>query len=192
MYYVVGGRLLFFYSFLYFVLVFIGESGGFLVDVCLFDFGGFQVGLSFLVDWVSCLFFLFICLISGLVFFYRFFYFGEGWLRDRFFWMVFGFVFSMGLLVFGGNFFTTMLGWDGLGVTSFFLVVFYQGYRRGGSGLLTVYMNRLGDVFFIVSFGWFWCFGSVDWDGAFYGGAFFVFIICLGCFTKSAQVPFSA
>ena len=155
MYYVVGGGLLLFYVFLFFSLMLVGERGGFLLDFCFFRMGGFQVGLSFLVDWVSCIFFLFICLISGLVFFYSFFYFGEVWLRDRFFWMVFGFVSSMGLLVFGGNFFTTMSGWDGLGVTSFFLVVFYQGYHRGVSGLLTVYINRLGDVFFIISFGWF-------------------------------------
>lgn len=76
-YYIVGGSLLFFYVFLFFSLLFVGERGGFLVDLCFFRGGGFQVGLSFLVDWVSCVFFLFICFISGLVFFYSFFYFGR-------------------------------------------------------------------------------------------------------------------
>jgi NADH-ubiquinone oxidoreductase chain 5 len=59
----------------------------------------------------------------------------------------------MGLLVFGGNFFVTMLGWDGLGITSFFLVVFYQRVISGVSGLITVYTNRVGDVLFLFVFG---------------------------------------
>ena len=59
MYYVVGGGLLLFYVFLFFSLMLVGERGGFLLDFCFFRMGGFQVGLSFLVDWVSCIFFLF-------------------------------------------------------------------------------------------------------------------------------------
>lgn len=50
MYYIVGGGLLFFYVFLFFSLMFVGERGGFLLDFCFFRMGGFQVGLSFLVD----------------------------------------------------------------------------------------------------------------------------------------------
>jgi len=70
----------------------------------------------------------------------------------RFLWLVFLFVVSMFFLVFSGNFFTTMIGWDGLGLTSFCLVVFYNNGVRLDSGLITVFSNRVGDVFFLLSF----------------------------------------
>jgi NADH-ubiquinone oxidoreductase chain 5 len=69
---------------------------------------------------------------------------------------VFGFVLSMFFLVFSGNFFLTMVGWDGLGLISFCLVVFYSNHVRLDSGLITVFSNRFGDVFFLCSFFFFW------------------------------------
>jgi len=54
-----------------------------------------------------------------------------------------------------------MLGWDGLGLVSFILVIFYNNSSSLDSGLITVFTNRLGDCFFIVRFifmnyaGWF-------------------------------------
>jgi len=44
-----------------------------------------------------------------------------------------------------------MLGWDGLGLVSFFLIVYYQNFSSIYSGLFTVLMNRVGDCLFIVS-----------------------------------------
>ena len=46
-----------------------------------------------------------------------------------------------------------LLGWDGLGLTSFLLVVYYQSSHSLGAGLITVLTNRLGDVGLILSFG---------------------------------------
>ncbi|MCA2772600.1 MAG: hypothetical protein IM483_16630, partial [Microcystis sp. M122S2] len=43
-----------------------------------------------------------------------------------------------------------MLGWDGLGLVSFFLIVYYQNQSSINSGLFTLLMNRLGDCFFLV------------------------------------------
>jgi len=42
-----------------------------------------------------------------------------------------------------------MLGWDGLGVVSFFLIIFYQSPVRLFSGVFTFFMNRVGDGLFI-------------------------------------------
>ena len=44
-----------------------------------------------------------------------------------------------------------MLGWDGLGLISFFLIVYYQNQSSILSGLFTLLMNRLGDGFFLFS-----------------------------------------
>lgn len=43
-----------------------------------------------------------------------------------------------------------VLGWDGLGVRSYFLVVYYENNKRMGGGLITVIRNRVGDVFIVL------------------------------------------
>jgi len=133
---------------------------GYLVDFLVFSGGGLDIGFSFLFDWVSLGFFSFISLVSGVVFFYCFFYMGEDVLTKRFLLVLFLFVASMGILVFSGNIFTTMVGWDGLGLVSFVLVIYYQSISSVDSGLLTVYSNRLGDGFFLVSFSWYFLGGA--------------------------------
>jgi NADH:ubiquinone oxidoreductase subunit 5 (subunit L)/multisubunit Na+/H+ antiporter MnhA subunit len=59
----------------------------------------------------------------------------------------------MGVLIFSGNLLTVLLGWDGLGFTSFLLVIYYQNSYSLGAGLITVFTNRLGDVGLILSIG---------------------------------------
>lgn len=74
----------------------------------------------------------------------------------------------------------------------FFLVVFYQRSARSVSGLLTVYTNRVGDVLFLLCFIFMWAGSYYTSDGlAFFSSLVWIFLI-LGCFTKSAQTPFSA
>ena len=55
------------------------------------------------------------------------------------------FVGSMLLVILFDDLFVIILGWDGLGVISFFLIVFYQNNLSVYSGLLTIHMNRVGD-----------------------------------------------
>lgn len=43
-----------------------------------------------------------------------------------------------------------MLGWDGLGVVSFLLIVFYINHERINNGLFTLFQNRIGDLFFVI------------------------------------------
>jgi len=124
-----------------------------------FLWGGFEMGFSFLFDYLSFGFFACVSFISGVVFFYSVFYMEGGLDSRRFFWLVFLFVVSMGLLVFSGNFFLLMVGWDGLGLVSFCLVVFYNNSSSLESGLITVFSNRVGDSFFLISFMFFFCGG---------------------------------
>ena len=87
----------------------------------------------------------------------------------------------------------TIVGWDGLGLISFCLVIFYQNSLRLESGLITVFRNRVGDVFFLISFLFFYRRGGFGWDVCSYGGReIFLFCLFLGAITKRAQVPFSA
>lgn len=73
-----------FFFFLFFVLYFllgicfflVGGGAVWLVDFFFFRLGGFDVSLGFLFDYVSVGFFCGVSFISGLVFFYSFFYMG--------------------------------------------------------------------------------------------------------------------
>lgn len=47
--------------------------------------------------------------------------------------------------------FFVLLGWDGLGIVSYFLITYYQSPESLWSSLVTVLLNRLGDVFFIIA-----------------------------------------
>jgi len=126
--------------------------GGVMVDYFLFNVYGFEISLCMIFDYVSFGFFLCVSLISSLVFFYRNFYMEGTVDMRRFLFLVFLFVISIFLLVFSGNFFFTMVGLDGLGLVSFCLVIFYGNSSRLESGLVTVFRNRVGDVFFLVCF----------------------------------------
>lgn len=55
------------------------------------------------------------------------------------------FVFSIILLIFSPGVFSIFLGWDGLGLSSFLLVIFYRNTKSLRAGLLTFLTNRTGD-----------------------------------------------
>jgi len=90
------------------------------------------------------------------------------------------------VLVFRNRILWLFLGWEGLGVSSFVLIIFYQNWLRVNGGLLTLLTNRLGDgvlmisiiycVMYCGSFGWF--------------RAVRVRMFVLLAFTKRAQWPF--
>lgn len=65
---------------------------------------------------------------------------------DRFSYLVFSFVASIFFLVFRLNIVRILLGWDGLGLTSYLLVIYYQNEKSNGAGIITALRNRIGDV----------------------------------------------
>jgi len=64
--------------------------------------------------------------------------------------LLFRFVLSIWILVFSGNFYSLLIGWDGLGVTSFLLVIYFQNKNSTNAGLITLLTNRVGDVLIII------------------------------------------
>jgi NADH-ubiquinone oxidoreductase chain 5 len=56
------------------------------------------------------------------------------------------FVVSIMFLIISPNVISMLLGWDGLGLVSYLLVIYYQNVRSYGAGVLTVMSNRIGDV----------------------------------------------
>jgi len=60
------------------------------------------------------------------------------------------FIRSIVILLIGKSRFILILGWDGLGLSSYFLVVFYLNTTSNSGGLITILRNRVGDVFIIL------------------------------------------
>lgn len=97
------------------------------------------------------------------------------------------FIVRIGWLILNNNFYWMIFGWDGLGVVSFLLIVFYINYERVSNGLFTIFQNRLGDVFFVL-----FLIGLLDlsiWSHLVlnWGVLFLIF----GARVKRAQFPFN-
>lgn len=60
------------------------------------------------------------------------------------------FVVRIAWLILNNNFYWIIFGWDGLGVVSFLLIIFYINQERSTNGLFTLFQNRIGDLFFVL------------------------------------------
>jgi NADH-ubiquinone oxidoreductase chain 5 len=134
--------------------------------------------------------------ISSCVFKYREEYMSHDFRKVRFGILVFLFVLSMVFLIVSPNFIRVILGWDGLGLVSYCLVVYYMNYKSNAAGIITVLTNRLGDSGLIICVSLFLCYGRLEFIRRFFDYRVLSLFIGLGCFlaavTKRAQVPFSA
>lgn len=84
--------------------------------------------------------------ISGIVIFYRSSYIAGDLNKVRFLLLVLLFVLSMVLIIIRPNLVRILLGWDGLGLISYCLVIFYQNVKSYNAGILTILSNRVGDA----------------------------------------------
>src|SRR5258705_3609945 len=168
------------------------------LDWEIFCINGSSVTMTFLFDWISLIFLGFVMFISSIVIMYS-----EGYMVGdvhivRFILVVLLFVVSIGLMILSPNLIRILLGWDGLGLVSYCLVIYYQNPRSGGAGMLTALSNRVGDVALLLGI----CLASSwgRWEFLFYldlVGRDLVFfsitgLVVLAAFTRSAQMPFSA
>nr|ATN41210.1 NADH dehydrogenase subunit 5 [Diptera sp. 77 LC-2017] len=164
----------------------------------IFSFNSSMISMILIFDWMSLLFMSFVLFISSLVIFYSKDYMSGDLMMNRFILMVLLFVFSMMMMILSLNLISILLGWDGLGLVSYCLVIYYQNLKSYNAGMLTVLSNRLGDVALLMAIAWMLNFGS--WNFLFYLELmkinFDMQIICLfvifAALTKSAQIPFSA
>jgi len=127
-----------------------GGLNEFMLDLRIGVFGGVDLNFLFIFDKFSVIFSLFVLLISSVVFMYMDLY--MGYFRVGFVLMVILFIFSMLVLIYFPGMIGLIVGWDGLGITSFLLVFYYGNMIRLKSRLITIFSNRLGDVFMIISF----------------------------------------
>lgn len=115
----------------------------------------FNKGLSFrvsiLFDKIRLSFSFTVCLITLSVMFFRIRYIISEEKKEYFLNILICFVFSINILIYFPNMFMLLLGWDGLGITSYLLVIYYLSDRALSAGIITAITNRVGDGFLILS-----------------------------------------
>lgn len=151
-----------------------------------------RINIEFLLylDWIRLIFIRVVLLISSIVLIYRLIYIEIDKSIVRYFLLVLIFVFSIILIIIRPNMVRIMFGWDGLGLVSFCLVVYYQNYRSYNSGMLTVLINRVGDVIILIIIGIIIIYGS--WNIFFIKNIeLIIFFLIVAGITKRAQIPFS-
>nr|YP_011014765.1 NADH dehydrogenase subunit 5 [Ixodes crenulatus]WQB40576.1 NADH dehydrogenase subunit 5 [Ixodes crenulatus] len=163
-----------------------------LVEFLFMDLMSLDVKAYFLLDWVSVSFMWVVLFISSMVIIYSDSYMKMDKGKEYFCYMVLLFVFSMLLLIVSPNMIMIMLGWDGLGLVSYCLVIYYQSVNSYNSGMITVLSNRVGDVTILMSLIFLMNYGSVDMDNIKEMISICGFFILISGMTKSAQIPFSA
>lgn len=157
-----------------------------------------SIVITFLFDWISLIFISFVLFIASLVIFYRKEYIAQDTNINRFILLVLLFVFSIIILIIRPNLIRILLGWDGLGLVSYCLVIYFQNVKSYNAGILTALSNRIGDVALLLAIAWILNYGS--WNYIFYIEMIkndieiqiIGVLVILAAITKRAQIPFSS
>jgi NADH-quinone oxidoreductase subunit L len=166
-----------------------------------FDVGGFKVPVSFQVDQLSAVMLLVVTGVGLLIFIYS-----RGYMRGdpgyyRFFAYLSLFAFSMLTLVLAGNYLLLYLGWEAVGLCSYYLIgFFYHKPAAAAAGKKAFIVNRVGDFGFGLGVMLiFVTFGTLDYVGVFEqvgAGGFgegtliaIALLLFMGAMGKSAQFP---
>nr|YP_010887191.1 NADH dehydrogenase subunit 5 [Exurapteryx aristidaria]WJJ44285.1 NADH dehydrogenase subunit 5 [Exurapteryx aristidaria] len=182
----------------FFMMYFLMNNMVIFLEWEIISFNSVSVVMSILLDWMSLLFMMFVSLISSVVIYYSKSYMSSEMNLMRFIILVLLFVFSMILLIISPNMISILLGWDGLGLVSYCLVIYYQNLKSYNAGMLTALSNRIGDVLILMIISWMMNFGG--WNYIFYlefmkndySMMFISVMVILAAMTKSAQIPFSS
>nr|AII02232.1 NADH dehydrogenase subunit 5 [Oegoconia novimundi] len=191
---------LFFFSLMSFIFLiyFIMNNMVIFLEWEIITMNSMMIVMSILLDWMSLLFMMFVFLISSVVVFYSKGYMSSEVNLNRFIILVLLFVFSMILLIISPNIISIFLGWDGLGLVSYCLVIYYQNMKSFNAGMLTALSNRVGDICILMVVCWMMNYGG--WNYIFYLNfmkndlvmSVVSVMVILAAMTKSAQVPFSS
>nr|YP_009053743.1 NADH dehydrogenase subunit 5 [Parnassius apollo]AHC98641.1 NADH dehydrogenase subunit 5 [Parnassius apollo] len=191
---------LFFFSMMnfFFMIYFIMENLVLFLEWEIISFNSMNIVMSTIFDWMSLLFMMFVLMISSSVIYYSKRHMSSEMNLNRFIILVLLFVFSMILLIISPNMISIFLGWDGLGLVSYCLVIYYQNIKSYNAGMLTALSNRIGDVMILMVISWMMNYGS--WNYIFYlnfmnndySMKIIGILVIIAAMTKSAQIPFSS
>nr|QGZ09979.1 NADH dehydrogenase subunit 5 [Eisenia nordenskioldi pallida] len=152
------------------------------------------INFTLIMDPAGLMFSCTVILISANVLKFSTVYMADDKFINRFTILVLLFVLSMNMLIFMPHLMVLLLGWDGLGIVSFILVIYYQNPKSLAAGMITALTNRIGDVMLLLAIAWtlnqghwnimhMWMSDTLNYQ---------VMAILMAAMTKSAQMPFSS
>ncbi len=171
--------------------------------------GNFSVSVGFLIDQLTSVMLFVVTGVGSLIFIYSIGYMHGDKGYYRFFAYLSLFVFFMLMLVMANNFIQLYLGWEGVGLCSYFLIGFwYEKRAAADAGKKAFITNRFGDFGFALGvFMIFLTFGTVHYVPVFAGVKNYVgqtvnflgydvnlitliaLLLFCGAVGKSAQIP---
>ncbi|WP_367915989.1 NADH-quinone oxidoreductase subunit L [Leadbetterella sp. DM7] len=195
-----GASFLSFLCVLFTYLQFNGDP----VIVKLFDWitvGSLNIGFTFQIDQLSLIMLFVITGVGTLIHGYSAGYMSHDPGFGKFFAYLNLFLFSMIILVLGGNYLMMFIGWEGVGLCSYLLIGFwYKNTGYADAARKAFIMNRVGDmgfligIFLIIS-----TFGTVEYGEVFSRAQSFTvgdtlitaitLALFVGAMGKSAQIP---
>jgi NADH-quinone oxidoreductase subunit L len=198
-----------FLAFLVSAYVFFNVKSGNTHVAHYFDFiniNALKIGFDFQIDQLSSIFLLIITGVGFLIHVYSTAYMHEEESKDyaKYFAYLNLFVFSMLLLVMGGNFVIMFMGWEGVGLCSYLLIGFwFKNTSYNIAAKKAFVMNRIGDLGFLLAVFWLIAkVGSVDYHYVFelvsnpttnplttFDITGITLLLFLGATGKSAQIP---
>nr|UUJ37697.1 NADH dehydrogenase subunit 5 [Potamilus streckersoni] len=167
-----------------------------LIEWEYFNLCGLCFSVLVMVDLFGILFSSLVCLIGGCVLIFSVSYMGGSKFVGEFCCLTMCFVLTMNFLIFVPCLVFLLVGWDLLGVISFLLVIYYQSKSSVSAGVMTILINRIGDIFLLLSVslgsslgGW----GSIGVGGLSVDSLVVGVgvLLTMAAMTKSAQFPFS-
>lgn len=174
-------------------LLLLSKNLSIIVEWTIFNVLLTPIKFMLIFDAVGIIYGATVLLIAANVILFSKFYIKDDPLINRFRILVMLFVASILTLIFVPNFMALLLGWDGLGITSFILVIYYQNPKSLGAGIVTALINRIGDVIILIAIAMtlnqgHWTITHI-WQTPIITIQV-IAIVVAGC-TKSAQIPFS-
>jgi len=165
------------------------------------DTESIHVGFDFQIDQLSSLFLLIITGVGFLIHVYSTSYMHDEDKKDfaKYFSYLNLFVFSMLLLVMGGNYIIMFIGWEGVGLCSYLLIGYwFKNNEYNNAAKKAFIMNRIGDLGFLLAV--FWLFnklGTTDYHLVFanvskwstFDITGITMLLFVGATGKSAQIP---
>lgn len=172
------------------IMLFIYKNITFILEVNLLRINTCEFSFSIIFDKVRFIFVTIVIMISRRVFLFSCDYIKEDIYFYRFIWILLRFVLSICFLIFSGSLLFMLVGWDGLGITSFALIIYYQSKDSLIAGFHTILINRIGDVFIVVSFFLFVFLGHFYYYPICSTALTLITILSVASLTKRAQYPF--
>ena len=200
------GSAVVFTSFVLSVLVFLQVKAGNASTLHFFDFihlKSLNIAFDFKIDQLSSLFLLIITGVGFLIHVYSTSYMHDEEAKDfaKYFAYLNLFVFSMLLLVMGGNYLVMFIGWEGVGLCSYLLIGYwFKNVDYTNAAKKAFIMNRIGDLGFLLALFWLISkIGTIEYNQVFTAASLaklssfditgITLLMFVGATGKSAQIP---